>query len=325
MSQIAQTLAALGGLTLGGALLGGMLYWQSGLEPPASADWRPPCTSRLGPAYAAVEPTRAANPALARNLLFGIDRSGSNRALTDIQLDAAVAHAATLGPESGTGILLITDRSDRSITPDMPFEPGDPSHLSPIFLKGELPCAPDCPPPDSLFKQKCLEKLDAAQELRIAALTEAEAARRTDAQEQRALRIHAWREQVASYTPPPGTSLLAFFKKVADLPPVRHEPDRTTVVVLSDLEPSQSAERKQLDKFYKKYIFNNRTCSDEPWLPKGITGLEIVLIQSVRDGLDADRWARDWDAVLTCAGAHVRHHRYSSAAPLIQLLAEPAV
>src|SRR5690606_26676541 len=143
MSQVTQSLAALGGLALGGALLGGMLYWQSGLTPPATSDWRPPCISRLGPSYAAVAPTPVPGTRPARNILFGIDRSGSNSALADTQLDAAVAHAATLDPGSGTGILLITDRSDRSTTPDMPFEPGHPDH---DFKRGELPCAPDCPP-----------------------------------------------------------------------------------------------------------------------------------------------------------------------------------
>jgi hypothetical protein len=322
MSQISQSLAALGGLALGGALLGGMLYWQSGLKPPATTDWRPPCITRLGPSYAAVAPTPVPGTRPARNILFGIDRSGSNSALADAQLDAAVAHAATLDPGSGAGILLITDRSDRSTTPDMPFEPGAPDQA---FKRGELPCAPDCPPPDSLFKQKCLEQLDAAQDQEVAALTAAESARRVDLQEQRALRIHAWRQQIDDYTHRPGTSLLAFFLKVADLPPVRHQPERTTVVVLSDLEPSQSAERKLLDRFERNFKKAENTCPEASWLPTGLAGVEVVLVQSVRDGIDADLWARRWDTALTCAGVHVRRHRYSSAVPLNQLLDEPEV
>lgn len=314
-----QTLAALGGLLLGGALLGGMMWWQSGLQPAATGDWRPPCAARLGKAYAAIEPLREADARPARNLIFGVDRSGSNQDLGDAQLDAAIAHAATLPPESGVGILLITDRSDRSTTPDMPFEPGEPGLA---FRPAPLPCAPDCRP-DSLFQQKCVEQLDAAQERRVADLQAEEAARRTRLQEDRALRIHAWRERAAAYAPKPGTSLLGFFAKLADLPPVRREPERTTLVVLSDLEATQAAERKQLDQFERKYR-SSGTCPDAPWLPRGISGLEVALVQSVRDGIDADLWARRWDAVLTCAGAHVRRHRYSSAVPLDQLLEDPA-
>lgn len=318
MSQV-QPLAALGGLALGGALLGGLLWWQSSLAPASSGDWRPPCVARLGATWAAVEPVREFAPQPARNVLFGVDRSGSNRELADAQLDAAVAYAAALGPESGVGVLLITDRSDRSATPDMPFEPGQPGVR---FRPGELPCAGECKP-DSLFQQKCIEQLGAAQAARVAALTEDEAARRVRAREDRAERIYAWRDRVAGYTPKPGTSLLGFFAKVADLPPVRREPERTTLVVLSDLEASGATERRQLDQFERKYR-SSGTCPEAPWLPRGLAGLEIALVQSVRDGIDADLWARRWDAVLTCAGAHVRRHRYSTAVPLAQLLDPPA-
>lgn len=317
MSHV-QPLAALGGLLLGGAMLGGLLWWQSGLQPAtAGDDWRPPCVARLGKAYAGYGPRSEPDERPARNILFGVDRSGSNRELADAQLDAAVAYAATLGPESGAGVLLITDRSDRSTTPDMPFEPGE------VGIRW-TPAADDCPDckPDSLFQQKCLEQLHLAQKHKLAELEGIEVARRTRVQEERAVRIHAWRDQVAGYTPKSGTSLLAFFTKVADLPPVRREPERTTVVVLSDLEASQAAERKQLDKFERAYK-SSGTCPEVPWLPKGLAGLEIALVQSVRDGIDADLWARRWDAVLTCAGAHVRRHRYSAAVPLRQLLDEP--
>jgi hypothetical protein len=315
MSQ-AQPLAALGGLLVGGALLGGMLWWQSGLEPAqARDDWRPPCVARLGKAWADFGPTSEPDDRPARDLIFGVDRSGSNRELADVQLDAAVAYAATLEPESGVGVLLITDRSDRSTTPDMPFEPGQPG------VRWRPDSCPGCVT-DSLFQQKCVEQLEAAQARRLAALAAAEEARRTAAQEDRALRIHAWRDRITG-DPAPGTSLLAFFAKVADLPPVRRAPERTTVVVLSDLEASQASERKRLDRFERAYR-SSGTCPEASWLPKGLAGLEIALVQTVRDGIDADLWARRWDAVLTCAGAHVRRHRYSSAVPLRQLLDEPA-
>lgn len=317
MSQI-QTFAALGGLLVGGALLGGMMWWQSGLAPAQSADWRPPCAARLGKAYAAVEPLREPELRPTRSLLLAVDRSGSNKELADAQLDAAVTVAATAPAGDGVGVLLITDRSDRSTTPDMPFEPGTTGEA---FRAAPLPCAPDCRP-ESLFQQKCVEQLEAAQSRRVEALAADEAARRTRLQEERALRIHAWRERAAAYAPKPGTSLLGLFAKVADLPPVRREPERTTLVVMSDLEATQAAERKQLDAFERKYKASG-TCPEADWLPRGISGIEVVLVQSVRDGIDADLWARRWDAVLTCAGAHVRRHRYSAAVPLDQLLAEP--
>jgi hypothetical protein len=316
MSQV-QALAALSGLLLGGALLGGTIWWQSTLEPPPQADWRPPCVARLGKAWAAVQPTAAPDPRPARNLLFGVDRSGSNGELSDTQLDAAVAYAANLEPQHGVGILLITDQSDRSTTPDMPFEPGSPGQ---VFRPGPLPCGPDCAP-DSMFAQKCGEQLEAAQDRRVASLTADEADRRTRQQEDRAVRVHAWRERAAAYKPKPGTSLLGFFAKLADLPPVRREPERTTVVVLSDLETTQHAERKQIEAFDRKYR-SSGTCPDVDWLPRGISGLEIVLLQTVRDK-GAEAWASRWDAVLGCAGAHVRRHRYSSAVPLDQLLDTP--
>lgn len=318
MSQL-QALAAVSGLLLGGALLGGTIWWQSTLEPPPSTDWRPACVARLGKAWSAVQPTAEPDPRPARNLLFGVDRSGSNGELSDLQLDAAVAYAANLSPEHGVGILLITDQSDRSTTPDMPFEPGSTGQL---FRPGPLPCGADCKP-DSLFAQKCSEQLEAAQDRRVAALTAAEGDRRTRLQEDRAVRVHAWRERAAAYKPRPGTSLLGFFAKLADLPPVRREPERTTVVVLSDLETTLPAERKQLEGFERKYR-SSGTCPEAEWLPRGISGLEVALVQTVRTGKGADAWASRWDAVLTCAGAHVRRHRYSSAVPLDQLLDTPA-
>lgn len=314
-----QPLAALGGLALGGALLGGMMWWQSGLQPATTGDWRPPCVARMGKAWTAVEPAREPDVRPARNVLFGVDRSGSNRELSDVQLDAAVTYAATLPADAGVGILLITDRSERSTTPDMPFEPGDSGAR---FRPGDPPCGDDCRP-GSLFEQKCGEQLAAAQARRVADLQAEEDARRARVQEERALRIHAWREQAAAYAPRPGTSLLGFFSKLADLPPVRRAPESTTVVVLSDLEPTLAAERKQLDAFERKHR-SSGTCPEVPWLPRAIAGVEVALVQTVHDGKDSGRWADRWDSVLTCAGAHVRRHRYSSAVPLQQLLEDPA-
>ena len=51
-----------------------------------------------------------------------------------------------------------------------------------------------------------------------------------------------------------------------------------------------------------------------------------MLVQTVSDGIDATAWGERWEAVLTCAGAHVRRHRYSPAISVAELLGpdEPA-
>ena len=67
-------------------------------------------------------------------------------------------------------------------------------------------------------------------------------------------------------------------------------------------------------------------CPEAPWLPRGLGSLDIVLVQTRSDGIDADAWGERWEAVLGCAGAHVRRHRYSPAITIAELLGpdEPA-
>jgi hypothetical protein len=314
-------LSALAGLTLVAAGLGGMMAWQSRTDQAARADaeargeWRPPCAARLGPGYAAVEPVAAADDGPPRTLLLGVDRSPSNLELASTQMDAVAAHAAAAPPEVGVGILLISDRSERSSTPDMPFEAATPRRR---HTPGPLPCAPDCAA-DSLFKKKCLEQLDAAQTARVATLDAREADRRAALQAQRAGRVREWREQVRAWTPKPGTSLLGFWAKVADLPVVRRTPERTTVVVFSDLEEARTPDRKRVERFHRDYAARG-ACPEADWLPQGLGGLDVVLVQTVTDGIDANAWGARWEAVLTCAGAHVRRHRYSPAISIAELL-----
>ncbi len=326
MSQT-HALSALAGLVVVAAALGGLMSWQSSSDSEARAaaeargEWRPPCALRLGTAYAAIDPILTTDDGPPRTLLFGVDRSPSNLALADEQMDAVVAHAATLPAETGVGVLLISDRSERSSTPDMPFEAATPHRA---FTPGPLPCAPDCTA-DSLFKKKCLEQIDEAQARRVATLDLGETQARATRQEQRAERIHHWRESVRTWTPKPGTSLLGFWTKVADLPVVRRTPERTTVVVLSDLEEARTGDSKKIEQFYKQHQARG-ACPEAPWLPRGLGGLDIVLVQTVSDGIDATAWGERWEAVLTCAGAHVRRHRYSPAISVAELLGpdEPA-
>lgn len=320
MSQL-HALSALAGLAVVAAALGGMMRWQSGADAEiraaaeARGEWRPPCASRLGSAYAAIDPVAHTDPGPPRTLLFGVDRSPSNLALADEQMDAVVAHAAALPADTGVGVLLISDRSERSSTPDMPFEAATPRRS---FVPGPLPCGPDCPA-DSMFKKKCLEQIDEAQGRRVAMLAADEARTRTTQQEQRAERIVRWREQVRSWTPKPGTSLLGFWTKVADLPVVRRTPERVSVVVFSDLEEARNPDRKRIESFEKSYRARG-ACPEADWLPPGLGGLDVVLVQTLSDGIDGAAWGDRWEAVLTCAGAHVRRHRYSPAISVAELL-----
>jgi len=326
VSQV-HALSALAGLVVVASALAGMMRWQSGNDAEVRAaaeargEWRPPCAARLGSGYAAVEPVARADAGPPRTLLFGVDRSPSNLGLADEQMDAVIAHAATLPADTGVGVLLISDRSERSSTPDMPFEAAAPRRG---FVAGPLPCGDDCTA-DSMFKKQCLEQIDAAQAGRIATLERAESQQHATLQEQRAERVHRWREQVRSWTPKPGTSLLGFWTKVADLPVVRRSPERVTVVVFSDLEEARTPDRKKVEQFGKAYQARG-TCPEVPWLPHGLASLDIVLVQTRSDGIDADAWGERWEAVLGCAGAHVRRHRYSPAISVAELLGpdEPA-
>jgi hypothetical protein len=314
----AHAFSALAGLVVVAAALGGMMHWQSNTDAhtraaaEARGEWRPPCAARLGSAYAALEPSPHDDDGPPRTLLFGVDRSPSNLALADAQMDAVLTHAATLPADTGVGVLLISDRSERSSTPDMPFEAATPRRH---FTPAEVPDREA----DSLFKKKCIEQIDEAQARRISALDAGENQRRIVQQEQRAERIHRWREQVRDWTPKPGTSLLGFWTKVADLPVVRRTPERTTVVVFSDLEEARTPDRKKVEQFYKQHQARG-ACPEAPWLPQGLGGLDIVLVQTVSDGIDSTAWGERWEAVLGCAGAHVRRHRYSPAISVAELL-----
>src|SRR5699024_647912 len=110
----AHALSALAGLLVVAAGLGGLLSWQSSSvteardAAEARGEWRPPCAQRLGAGYTAIEPVAQQNDAPPRTLLFGVDRSPSNLALADEQMDAVVAHAATLPAHTGVGVLLIS-------------------------------------------------------------------------------------------------------------------------------------------------------------------------------------------------------------------------
>ena len=65
-------------------------------------------------------------------------------------------------------------------------------------------------------------------------------------------------------------------------------------------------------------------CPEVEWLPQGLGGLDVVLLQTHTDGIDAEAWGQRWEALLRCAGAHVRRQRYSPAVRLGDYL-EPSL
>ncbi len=327
-------IATASGFLIAALGVGALTLWQS--EPQAAAEdgeWRPPCVQRLhrdfrtidvslgggdgssGSAQAGDAP--AGSTTAQHTILFGVDRSPSNREVSDEQFDAVVDHSKSLPLDIAAGILLISDRSDRSSTPDMPMELA--SRL-PTATVPPLPCAPDCQP-RSLFEQHCYERLEEALETRASSMSDESARRRKELVDARSQRIDAWAREARDYTPKPGTSLLAFFAKVADLPPVIGSPARTTLVVLSDLEEARTGDRRKLEGFYAKYRAKGELCPEVEWLPRGLAGLDVLLLQTHTDGINAELWGQRWEALLGCAGAHVRRQRYSAAVSLGDYLA----
>jgi hypothetical protein len=319
--------AALGGLALALAALGGLTLLHGDLDARAAAaragDWRPPCVKSLGPAYQALDLPPLAEPAdpqaqPPRTYLLGVDRSGSNQDVADDQLAAAAAFARARPLDEQVGVLLISDRSDRSSTPDMTLE----TALAVTDVQPPpLPCAPDCRP-RSLFEQMCFEQLQEALGARASARQLELTAHLHRLAAERAARVDAWSERIAAAPPATATSLLAFFAKVGDLPAVRRSPGRTTLIVLSDLEEAKTADRRLLDAYHRATLDPAAPCPAVPWQPSGLAGLEILLLQTHSDGQDPELWGRLWERLLRCSGAHVSRRRYSPSIALGEYLAE---
>lgn len=311
-----QIAAAVAGLVtvLGG--IGGLSWWSS-REAAADTpdDWRPKCAARLGWDTVDVQVAEREQPA--QYTLFGVDFSPSNEALADIQLDAVVSLAGELPADHGTGILLVSDRSDRSSTPDLPLAP--PLEARETSVSG-LPCWPHCET-DSMFGQRCSAQLQSAIEGRRETLQRTLEGERARHLERRIERLATWRGEVSEWKPRPGTSILKFWRKVADLPQLRRSPTRTRVVLLSDLEEARTKDRKIVDRIHRAYE-RDGSCRDEPALPN-LEGVQIILLQTVTDRIPAEQWGRKWETTLRCAGAEVIRHRYSPAIPLSEYLSGP--
>lgn len=309
----AQILAALGGLVtvLGG--IGGLSWWSSREAVAADPEqWRPKCAQRMG--WDGVDVVAGGETTGAReHTLFGFDLSPSNRELGHTQLGAVIEFASTLPADAGTGMLLVSDRSDRSSTPDLPLDA--PLEGARPEVTG-LPCWPNCET-DSLFGQRCAAQLDDAIEQQLATVQTELDTRATEHVAARAARLAAWQSQVEQWQPGKGTSLFRFWQKVADLPQVQRAPGSTRVVLLSDLEEARTRERAKVEKIARAFD-KHGTCPDEG-LPR-LEGVEVVLVQTITDRIDAEKWGTRWEAVLGCAGATVVRHRYSPALPFAEYL-----
>src|SRR5690606_23913736 len=103
----------------------------------------------------------------AHTILFGVDRSPSNQVVADAQLAAVVEAMKGMPLDYGLGVLLISDRSDRSSTPDMPLEG---AQARPRVAAPVPPCGGgewSACEPRSLFEQQCLERLESALQGRV--------------------------------------------------------------------------------------------------------------------------------------------------------------
>jgi len=274
-------------------------------------DWRPPCSRNLPASLREVDLAIETSPKPGSVYLLGIDRSPSNAAQAQAQLQSAVAFAQTLPTEDSVGILFVSDQSDRSSTPDMPLLRGQPARTVTVT---QAACTGDCRP-SSLFERQCREALDEALERRRAddqTRLDREAAAFTQHRQER---IATWHAEVENYWPAPGTSLLRFWRKVADLPVVRRSPEEVTVILWSDLEEARTRDRQALQR-----LDANDACPTENPLPGALAGIRVVLVQTIEDDQDTDMWAQRWEHGLRCAGARVERHRYGAAAPLSEIL-----
>ncbi len=312
MSGARPILSALGGLALVGGGMGYLAFAGPSHGPSRGDDWRPVCAKALS--WDAITVERRPDPAaVSETLIYGLDLTTSNAELAQHQLGAVHDHALTLPATTSLAVLLISDDSDRSTTPDLPYESGIATEH--VTVEG-LPCWPNCPR-ETLSQQHCADQLSNAVAQETRRLEDGIALQEQSARGIRADRINRWFEAVPQETAASRSTLLRFFAKVAELPVVRRGDSKVTLVVLSDLAESKSHEQRKVQDAAREWQ-RSGTCPSGNWLPS-LAGVNVVLLQSrVADG---DRhWGEDWSALLRCAGADVTLHRYSVSIPLSEYL-----
>src|SRR5690606_4439767 len=161
-------------------------------------------------------------------------------------------------------------------------------------------CGAACSP-SSLFEKSCWEQWEAALEDERQTVAEELTAERQASHGLRSERLDAWVAEVQDYWPAPGTSLLGFWQKVADLPVVRRSPASVTVVLWSDLEEERTTDRKRLQTLVRAQASGD-ACPDESPIPPALAGTRVVLLQSKGEREAALDWASWWERALGCAG-----------------------
>lgn len=290
-------------MSLGLALVGG-LGWSLAPEVESTAD--PGCVRNLGLPQQERAVRVHATAAGERTFVLGLDRSPSNAGVARSQLAEALTFARDLPVEDGLGILFVSDRSDRSTTPDLPWEPSS-AHEHAVI--DPSPCGDRCAPA-SLFESSCLVQWEAALADRRDALAGEIAARREASRVARNARLDAWASSVADYWPRSGTSLRRFWNKVADLPSVRENPESVTVVLWSDLEEIMTDDRREIERWAR--TATPEVCPASPLLPAGLAGVRVILLQTVGERRRSEVWGERWETALRCAGASVTRFRYSA-------------
>jgi hypothetical protein len=226
----------------------------------------------------------------------------NTEALAD-QVAAARALVKKTSSAVDVGVLLVGEHSDASTVPDLWL-----SGTAPERLVVDNPCSGECRA-RSLFEQRCLDQVRKALDDRARTMqAELDAAAQLVAKN-RDRKLGGWAAKVSTAEPERGTSLVRFWRKVADLPTIRDTSSPVTVVLLSDLVETQKDHRRWLRQ--QKPGSNCATTSPLP----DLGGIDVVLLQTVGPR-DPGRWGRRWEQSLRCAGAQVDRFRWTASLPL---------
>jgi hypothetical protein len=285
------------------AILGlGGLVTVSRAAPVERSDWRPACVSALPDLQDA--DVRVSPAAGQRDvLILGLDVSRSNREALTAQLAAAQLLIKQAPLALDVGVLLVAEYSDASAVADL-WLPGSP----PEQIEADDPCPGECQT-RSLFEQRCVDQLRDALDARLDQETTVIQTNLAAARAERTRELDGWAAGVATSEPSGGTSLVRFWRKVADLPGVRATDSQVTIMLLSDLVETEKHHRRWMQR-----VDSGEPCTGGSPLPP-LDDARVVLLQTIGEN-DGERWGRRWERALDCAGARVERFRWTSALPL---------